>query len=512
MIDKVIDNTQNYVNSFPRDERKTMGQFFTSINTARYMASKVKAKEKIEILDVGAGTGILSAALIEKLLRSRKTKVIHLTLYENDERVILVLKENLKFIRQVCKDKEIKLIVNLKQENFIVANSKFWNDKKKCKKYDVVISNPPYMKIGKNDIEAKSMKDLIYGQPNIYYLCMAMGTHLLKDDGDFIFIVPRSWTSGLYFRSFRNYFFENICLKSIHLFVSRDKVFDQESVLQETMIVYGKKSYKQSLKICITASEGTNDFDRLTKLYVKPSVCITQDKNRFLLLPSCNKDIEVLNMMSNFQSSLKSLGYMFKTGQVVEFRSEKAVQVKYSRGCVPLLRPFHFSKGVIRFPVKTVKAQYMKLGDKKSLYMENKDMLLLKRFTTKEERRRLQPAIHQAVKTKQSYIAIENHVNYLEKIVGELEQEELYGLWAILSTDSWDRYYRILNGSTQVNATEINSIPIPGIEIIREIGKRVEIKDESSNIEKLVQEVINEQNRRNARYTGGAPSTKKTTE
>ena len=31
-------------------------------------------------------------------------------------------------------------------------------------------------------------------------------------------------------------------------------------------------------------------------------------------------------------------------------------------------------------------------------------------------------------------------------------------------------YYRILNGSTQVNSTEINSIPVPSREVIKKIG------------------------------------------
>ena len=46
----------------------------------------------------------------------------------------------------------------------------------------------------------------------------------------------------------------------------------------------------------------------------------------------------------------------------------------------------------------------------------------------------------------------------------------LYGLFAILNSSVLDRYFRILNGSTQVNANEMNSIPFPCKEDIIELG------------------------------------------
>ena len=53
--------------------------------------------------------------------------------------------------------------------------------------------------------------------------------------GEMVYIIPRSWTSGAYFKRFREYFLTEGKLEHIHLFVSRNKVFDKESVLQETI-------------------------------------------------------------------------------------------------------------------------------------------------------------------------------------------------------------------------------------------------------------------------------------
>jgi adenine-specific DNA-methyltransferase len=58
-----------------------------------------------------------------------------------------------------------------------------------------------------------------------------------------------------------------------------------------------------------------------------------------------------------------------------------------------------------------------------------------------------------------------------------MTEEEIYGLFVLFNSSFIDTYYRILNGSTQVNATEVNAIPLPSLDIIKEMGKRLLEKD-----------------------------------
>ena len=98
------------------------------------------------------------------------------------------------------------------------------------KKFDYIISNPPYIKLDKKAIEALSMPSICYGAPNLYFLFAAMSLFNLKDNAEMVYIMPRSWTSGAYFYKFREYLLNNGCLEHIHLFLSRDKVFETEKV------------------------------------------------------------------------------------------------------------------------------------------------------------------------------------------------------------------------------------------------------------------------------------------
>lgn len=73
----------------------------------------------------------------------------------------------------------------------------------------------------------------------------------LKADGEMVYIIPRSWTSGAYFKQFRKRFFEEGALEHIHLFVSRDKVFEKESVLQETIIIKAKRHRTSQIRLLL---------------------------------------------------------------------------------------------------------------------------------------------------------------------------------------------------------------------------------------------------------------------
>lgn len=150
MLDHVIDTTNEYIERMPKARRKTYGQFFTSRETALFMASLFNipaGKTEVSILDPGAGSGILAAAMIERLQLVPKLQKIHLTCYETDANIMDLLKENLEW---VCNQSPIRVEFQIVSDNFILSQTLEYNHMLGAApaplKFDMVIGNPPYMK------------------------------------------------------------------------------------------------------------------------------------------------------------------------------------------------------------------------------------------------------------------------------------------------------------------------------------------------------------------------------
>ena len=227
MLRKIEERTEIYKKNIEKQDRKEKGQFFTPAAIAKEMTTflnEIKATSA-KILDPGAGNGILSVAAVEVMIKNG-CKKITLDVVEMDEKIIPLLEENMREISRYCRDNNAEFEYHLIRENFLL------NHNRSC--YDIVICNPPYKKIRKDSLESKAMSYCVHGQPNLYGLFMVKGMELLKESGIYIYITPRSWTSGKYFRKIREILLANINIKKIDLFSSRNKVFHGEEVLQET--------------------------------------------------------------------------------------------------------------------------------------------------------------------------------------------------------------------------------------------------------------------------------------
>ncbi len=475
MLKNIIEKTSQYIEKMPKKERKKYGQFFTSMETAQYMASMFvipENQEVISVLDAGAGSGILSCAMIERLDKIEEIKEIELTCYETDENVLPLLKENLSFmLKQSCK----KVSINIVTDNYITSqyldfNHMFggdWNPKK----YDLVIGNPPYMKIPKDAPEATAMPSVCYGAPNMYFIFAAMGLFNLKDDGEMVYIIPRSWTSGAYFKRFREYFLSEGKLLHIHLFGSRNKVFDKEDVLQETIIVKVQKTFVKPNVVTITSTNSNKDFADCKSLIVPYDLVVSGDE-LYVYLVTNEEEVAVLDRLQKWNKTLPELGLRMKTGLTVDFRNRDMLRDDEEEGAIPLFYSQHIKQGEVQFPIQKEK-EYI-VTDQKGLMQENRNYLFVKRFTAKEEPRRLQCGVYLAKKFPQyQKISTQNKINFIDGLLTEMSECLVYGLYVLFNSTIYDEYYRILNGSTQVNSTEINSMPVPELDIIQEMGRRI---------------------------------------
>lgn len=475
MLEKIIELTNLYIDSMTKKERKKYGQFFTSMETARFMANLYDSpqdKNCVTVLDAGAGSGILSCAFVEWIEQFTCVEKVELTCYETDENVLELLKENL----ECCKKHSTKKIeYKVRTENYILSQYLDFNTmiggNSNPTKYDYVIGNPPYMKISKDAPEATAMPTVCYGAPNMYFIFASMGLFNLKDNSEMVYIIPRSWTSGAYFKRFRQYFLTEGKLEHIHLFVSRSKVFDKEDVLQETIIIKIRKTQEMPAMVKITSSQTNNDFNEITSLTV-PYSLVVSGEDYYVYLVTDNEEVSVLKRLHQFKQTLPDIGVKMKTGLTVDFRNRDILRNKEEDGAIPLFYSQHIKQGRVQFPIQ--KENEYVVTEKSGLMQDNRNYLFVKRFTAKEEPRRLQCGIYLAKNYPQyEKISTQNKINFIDGLLGEMSECLVYGLYVLFNSTLYDEYYRILNGSTQVNSTEINSMPVPDIKSIREMGRKL---------------------------------------
>ena len=101
LINNAVKRTTEYIETMPKALRKSYGQFFTSKETTVFMAGLLDLSEcsdSISVLNPGAGSGILSIALLERLQGSPIGRV-SLVCYENDDKIIPILKANLEYTK-----------------------------------------------------------------------------------------------------------------------------------------------------------------------------------------------------------------------------------------------------------------------------------------------------------------------------------------------------------------------------------------------------------------------------
>jgi adenine-specific DNA-methyltransferase len=495
MLDYIVAQTDKYILSKPKDERKSLGQFFTSKDTARFMAGlfSVPQKDFIRVLDPGAGSGILSAAVLEVINKDYPVvKEIELTCYETNDDVIPLLESNIAYMQRSSR---IKLTSRIVRENYLLSQADDFTGTLHAsavqQKYEMVIGNPPYFKLQKEAPEAATMPEVCYGAPNIYFLFASMSLFNLREYGEMVYIVPRSWTSGAYFSRFRSYFLKHGKLTDIHIFTSRNKVFDKEDVLQETMIIKLQKTVATPSTVRITSSADSKSFNKLTELDV-PYGIVVSGEEKYVYLVTSQDEVDVLQKVNTFEQPMPSIGLKMKTGLTVDFRNREFLRNTNGGRAVPLFYSQHIKDGRVAFPIGK-ENEYI-LDEMPSLVQLNRNYLFVKRFTAKEERRRLQCAVYFADQYPEyQKISTQNKINFIDTIDNtEMTTELVCGLYIILNSTLYDTYYRILNGSTQVNSTEMNSIPVPARSVLESLGKRLmEHEDYSTEYsDRILEEVV----------------------
>lgn len=327
---------------------------------------------------------------------------------------------------------------------------------------------------------------------NLYAAFVWLVFDLLERNGEFVAITPRSFSSGPYYRSFRIALLTSTSLRKIHLFGSRDKVFPEDNILQENIILHAVKSQRQA-RTLITSSIEPEDREVTSYKLDFNQLVHPGDEDAFIHLIPDKRNHLVDHRIRNLENSLENLNLAVSTGRVVDFRVKGLLRKDPGASTIPLIYPAHFSQGFVSWPNgNTKKANaLLRKSNFRELAVPSGYYVLVKRFSTKEEKRRIVAAVYDPHRIQADLVGFENHLNYYHVNGHGLTRDLAKGLAAFLNSTLVDQYFRQFNGHTQVNATDLRNIRYPDRSMLLAIGSRIGRRFPPQDlIDQIVDEVL----------------------
>ncbi|MEH2064368.1 MAG: BsuBI/PstI family type II restriction endonuclease [Nostoc sp.] len=480
-------------------QKGKLGQFLTPAPVAELMAGMFDKLDlpQISLLDAGAGVGSLLAAFVANLCqRKRRPANLDIVAYEIDPFLIVYLHQTLKLCARECQIAGIYFNYEIRDRDFIedvvrlLGLSLF--DNPDNRRFTHAILNPPYLKINAHSKVRGLLRSIGLEASNLYTGFIAATVQLLESRGQLVAISPRSFCNGPYFRDFRRMFLEMMALDQIHIFESRQEAFSDDEVLQETIIIHAVKQKPKFDNVLINTISSVDDDFIMSNDSPYTEVVHPDDSQQFIHIIPDTLSQQVIRQMANFTCTLKDLGLTVSTGRVVDFRAKEYLCLMPEKNSVPLIYPLNFSGGYIEYPKVTRKHQALVYTEQTvSLLVPNENYVLTKRFSSKEEKKRVVAVVYDANQIDCYWVGFENHLNYFHKEGRGLNLTLARGLTAYLNSSLVDTFFRLFNGHTQVNATDLRNLKYPTIAQLITVGRCItEYFPSQKEIDQLVQEKL----------------------
>jgi adenine-specific DNA-methyltransferase len=333
------------------------------------------------------------------------------------------------------------------------------------------ILNPPYKKISTSSDARAAASRTGLETVNLYSAFVGLALSLLCPGGQLVAIIPRSFANGPYYKPFREWMRAHGAIRHLHLFGSRDSAFRDDDVLQENIILRIERGGQEGL---VQVSHSTDDtFTDLAQETVPYSAIFRPgDRERFLHVPNGTADPLDTKRVA---SSLSDLGVGVSTGPVVDFRMREDLRQEPGPGDVPLIYPHHLLGSTLAWPAaRSKKANAIAHNERTSRWLfPAGTYVLTRRFSSKEEKRRIVAYLLPGDALPSSRVGFENHMNVFHAGKQGLPEALAWGLYAWLNSTVLDQHLRRFSGHTQVNATDLRNIRYPERSALEALGKKV---------------------------------------
>ena len=469
MNEAVVDTLRHEANA-KLDPRKkgALGQFMTPFRIAEFMAGLFSNKKNAVLLDAGAGIGSLTLAA-SKVLKLKRAEA-----WELDHVMVSYLSENLKGLGIPYELHEKDFILDSVSRIQFNVGTRFTH----------AILNPPYKKIGNTSNHRIACRQVGLETVNLYTAFLALAILQMEKKGEIVIIIPRSFCNGPYYKPFRDMMLAKCSVDAIHVFESRSQAFKDDEVLQENIIMKVTVGVEQG-QVSLSFSDDAS-FEGLHGRKVSfDEIVLPEDRERFIRIP---KDQERDDEHPEFFAhTLKELGLEVCTGPVVDFRLKDWWSQDPQPGTVPCVYPHHMTRNGFEWPKAHKKPNALFRSPQVDKWLMKEGIyIIVRRFSAKEERRRVTAYLITPEDTRSELVGFENHWNVIHIKKGGLPLDVAKGLAVFLNSTALDDYFRVFSGHTQVNATDLRNMKYPSIELLRKMGSSYKHALEQQELDALL--------------------------
>ncbi|MEM7709233.1 MAG: Eco57I restriction-modification methylase domain-containing protein [Pseudomonadota bacterium] len=442
-----------------RDHKMALGQFLTPAATARFAASFFQTNARpIRLLDAGAGAGALLAACLERFGTIDKVDAV-----ETDAELLVPLAETVAAARRG--GARVRIVSDC-----------FMRWSLDCPggggpRYTHAILNPPYGRLPAGSATQTALREASLHVSNTYTAFVALALRRLLPGGELVAILPRSFFAGPTHIAFRRWLLDRAALRRIHLFERRDAIFRDDGVLQEIVMVHLRRGVGQGP---VTVSTSTDDsFSDLVATKHPPSAVFRPgDARRCIRIPTPRAAVP-LDARAGFDRTLSDMGVSVSTGPVIKSRVRGLLRPADAEDALPLLHTSHHVGPDIAWPSSIGRDDdALATNAPVRLTYPRGHYVLVRRYSFKEAPRRVMAALLRPkdLPAGTARFSVQDRYNILHVDRAGLPDTLAAGLTAYLGTTLVDEHVRSVSGTTQINATDLRTLPCPSRDILTALG------------------------------------------
>lgn len=428
------------------------GVYYTSPSFFKDILNKIKfyniINNETRTLDFCCGTGNLFISYLDILITKCNELVIKNIILKSrfldiDGASIIVFK-----LKLYCWIKN-NLSINIDTSEYI--NNFYTNDglieiHLFTTKFDIILSNPPFINLKSNIEYKKKIKDLKYyqytvdGMMDTYLVSIERILKLLDQDGRCIIICPSQLLTNISCLNIRKHIIDILSINNIFKFSEKNTIF---SDITQSICVLDMTNNTQNNSVQYFNCDYTGEFSIIDLCIIDKNI---YKSNNYNIIYMTNLDSEFLSKLIIFPK-IKSYKSMLKCsrGDIdVTLDKSKIINDKTTN---PLVR----GRNITSLDTITEFISSSTI-DEKNINITNKK-LVCQQISNMESSDRIKFTL------LESTFIISNSCNYIIMT----DDKHISNLKHILNSKVLNRYFSIFSGNNHISINELNNFPLPNI-------------------------------------------------